>query len=307
MAALLPRSVRHWLEWALFTVFYTKVRWMPERAALWTGGFLGGLFGNVLGVRRQVVEENLEAAFPDQDPAWRRRVADASYRHLGREMVATLRMAHMTREEIIARTPVDGWDAFVEALEEGRGVILATGHLGNWEVGAACLAARGVPVDGVTKAMANPRFGRALAAVRRRLGYREVDVRDAPRVVPRALAQGRMVALLGDQNIRRGGVFVPFFGREAATPRGVALFALRTGAPIFLGAAVHEGDRPHRYRGVLEPIAVAPTGDTEADVRAITARYAAALEALVRRYPEQYFWQHKRWATRPEPASPEGV
>jgi KDO2-lipid IV(A) lauroyltransferase len=260
-----------------------------------------------------VVELNLELAFPGQSPEWRDQVAAASYSHLGREAVATLRMAWMTPQEIVARTRIDGFEAFQGALAEGSGVILATGHLGNWEVGAACLAARGVPVDGVTKAMSNERFGQALADTRERLGYRNVDVSDAPRTVPRSLKEGRMVALLGDQNIRKGGVFVPFFGSPAATARGVATFALRTGAPVFLGVAVHEPGRPHRYRGILERIPVEPTGDTEEDIRRITAAHTAALERLVREYPEQYFWQHKRWHTRPsdavnpEPPSGEAV
>jgi KDO2-lipid IV(A) lauroyltransferase len=304
-------GVRHWLEYALFTSIRWKVRFLPERLALEWGYAFGWFLGSVLGIRRHVTEENLNRAFPDEHVWWRRKVANASYGHMGREAVATLKMSWMNPEEIVRRTPIQGWEAFQEALAEGRGVILATGHLGNWEVGAACLAARGVPVDGVTKAMSNTRFGGELAEVRRRLGYREVDVSQAPRAIPRSLKEGRMVALLGDQNIRRGGVFVPFFGTPAATARGVALFALKTGAPIFLGVAVREPGWPQRYQGILEPIPVKDTGDLEADVRRVTARYTAALERLVRQYPEQYFWQHKRWATRPshgedsEPA-PEG-
>lgn len=296
----------HWLEYACFEVAKWKLRYLPEGMALWYGSTLGWFLGSVVGIRRDVVERNLEVAFPEKSREWRDRVATASYSHLGREAVATLRMAWMTPQEIVERTTIEGFEAFSDALAEGKGVILATGHLGSWEAGAACLAARGVPVDGVTKAMSNKRFGQALADTRERLGYRNLDVSDAPRAVPRSLKEGRMVALLGDQNIRKGGVFVPFFGSPAATARGVATFALRTGAPVFLGVAVHEPGRPHRYRGVLERIPVEPTGDTEHDIRRITAAHTAALERLVREYPEQYFWQHKRWDTRPlEGGSPE--
>jgi len=300
------RAVTHWVEYALFSVLKWKLRYMPERMALWWGGFLGWVVGQVIGVRRSVVESNLQIAFADQSATWRDEVAAESYAHLGREAVAMLRMAWMTPQQIIDRTTIEGYDAFQEALAQGRGVILATGHLGSWEVGAACLAARGVPVDGVTKGMSNDRFGRELAAIRERLGYRAIDVDDGPRQIARSLREGRMVALLGDQNIRKGGVFVPFFGRPAATARGVALFALKTGAPAFLGVAVHEPGRPHRYRGILERIPVEATGDLEADVRRITAAHTSALERLVREYPEQYFWQHKRWQTRPpDPGQPE--
>lgn len=293
------RAVRHWGEYAFFTAVRWKLRFLPEGLALWFGGALGWFVGRVLGVRRDVVEANLRIAFPDRSPEWRDQVAAASYDHLGREAIAVLRMAWMTPQEIVDRTTIEGFEDFQEALAEGKGVILATGHLGSWEVGAACLAARGVPVDGVTKGMSNQHFGRELTDIRARLGYRVIDVADGPGQVPRSLSEGRMVALLGDQNIRKGGVFVPFFGKPAATARGVALFALRTGAPVFLGVAVHEPGRPRRYRGILERIQVEPTGDLEEDVQRITAAHTAALERLVRRYPEQYFWQHRRWDTRP--------
>jgi KDO2-lipid IV(A) lauroyltransferase len=293
------RAAVHWLEYAFFTVVKWKLRYLPEGMALGFGAALGWFVGRILGVRHDVAESNLQSAFPGESAEWRDRVVAASYSHLGREAVAMLRMGWMTPQEIVTRTTVEGFEAFQEALSEGRGVILATGHLGSWEAGGAYLAARGVPLDGVTKAMSNERFGRALTATRERLGYGNIDVSDAPRAVPRSLKQGRVVALLGDQNVRRGGVFVPFFGRPAATARGVATFALRTGAPIFLGVAVHEAGRPHRYRGILQRIPVEPTGDAEVDIWRITAAHTAALERLVRRFPEQYFWQHKRWDTRP--------
>lgn len=301
------RAAGHWLEFALFTVVKWKLRYLPERVALWGGGAMGWFIGRILGVRWDTVEGNLGIAFGDESSAWRERVAVASYRHLGTEAVAVLRMSWMAPEEIIARTRIEGFGEFQAALAEGRGVILATGHLGSWEVGAACLAARGVPVDGITKGMSNRRFGKALNDIRERLGYRVIDVGEGPERVARSLAEGRMVALLGDQNIRKGGVFVPFFGKPAATARGVALFALRTGAPVFLGLALHEQGRPRHYRGILERIPVEATGDREADIRRVTAAYMAALERFVREYPEQYFWQHRRWHTRPAgPAARQG-
>jgi len=293
------RAVTHWVEYALFTAVRWKLCFLPESLALWWGGAFGWFVGRILGVRGEVVRKNLEIAFPGESREWRDQVAVASYTHLGREAVAVLRMAWMTPQEVIDRTTVDGLEAFQDAMAEGKGVILATGHLGSWEVGAACLAARGVPVDGVTKGMSNDRFGRELTAIRERLGYRVVDVADGPNQIAGSLNKGRMVALLGDQNVRKGGVFVPFFGKPAATARGVALFALRTGAPVFLGVAVHEPGCPHGYRGILERIPVESTGDLEEDVRRITAAHTAALERLVRQYPEQYFWQHRRWDTRP--------
>jgi len=177
--------------------------------------------------------------------------------------------------------------------------VVVTGHLGNWEVAGAALSARGFPLDVVAKGMANRRFGEDLEAARRRLGMRVVDMAVAPREVLRSLRAGRIVALVADQNAREQGIFVPFFGVLAATFRGPALFALRSGAPIFVGACVREPGWPQHYRLWTARIDFAASGDLEGDVVRLTEAHTAVLEQAVREAPEQYFWQHKRWKTRP--------
>jgi KDO2-lipid IV(A) lauroyltransferase len=289
----------HALEYGLFRVVTALVSALPEGAALRLGAFLGWVGGSALRIRRVDVDRHLALAFPDRDAAWRRRVARASYAHLGREAVSTFRVTSKGPAEVVARTTMVGFEAFQGALAEGRGVILVTGHLGNWELGGAAFSARGLPVDAVAKGMANPLFGADLDASRRRVGVRLVDLSEAPREALRSLARGHVLGLIADQNAREHGVFVPFFGRLAATFRGPAVFALRAGAPIFLDVSLREPGLPARYRVTVERIGIEPTGDLEADVRTLTAAHAAALERAVRQAPEQYFWQHRRWKTRP--------
>jgi KDO2-lipid IV(A) lauroyltransferase len=238
-------------------------------------------------------------AFPEHTPAWRGRTARRCYVHLGRESVAIFRLADADRRDLLARTTVSGLEEFRASLAEGRGVVLVTGHLGNWEIGGAAMSAYGFPVDAVAKGMANRRFSDDLTATRERLGMRVIDVAVAPRAVLKSLRAGRVVALVADQNARESGVFVPFFGRAASTARGPALFALRSGAPIVLGTCLREPGWPQRYRIVLTPIEAVATGDLERDVARLTHEHTAALERAVREAPEQYFWQHKRWKTRP--------
>jgi KDO2-lipid IV(A) lauroyltransferase len=155
--------------------------------------------------------------------------------------------------------------------------------------------------------MANRRFESDLFGTRERLGMRVIEMTTAPRGVLRSLRRGRVVAMLGDQNAHRSGVFVPFFGVDAATARGPALFALRSSAPVFFGVALREPGWAPRYRVEAHPVPVEPTGDLEADTRALLTRYMASVEASVQRAPEQYFWHHKRWKTRPpEEQAPPG-
>lgn len=303
MAASSGPPFRDRLEYGAFRLLRGLLRALPERWADGLGSALGRFAGSVLRVRRDVVDDNLARAFPDLGAGERVRLAAASYRHLGREAVATFR-SYGSPEDVRSRTRVHGLPALREALERGRGAIAVTGHLGNWEVGGAAVAARGVPVDAVAFRQRNRLFDRELVEGRRRLGLRVIRRGDAPREVLHSLDEGRVPALVGDQDAGRRGVFVEFFGSGASTARGAAVFSLRTGAPLFLGVALRAGspgrpDVPARYHVHLEEVAFERSGDLEDDVRRLTAAHTAALERWVRRAPEQYFWVHKRWKTRP--------
>lgn len=244
------------------------------------------------------MEENLARAFPDRDEGWRRRVARESYRHLGREAVTMLRMAGLDPDELVRRTETEGLDDVRAALEGGRGAVIVTGHFGNWEIGGAAVAARGVDLSVVALRQANPLFDRELVRTRQNLGMRVVYRGDAPREVLRALREGRPVALLGDQNPIRAGIPVDFFGRPAHTARGPAVLALRSDAPLFLGVAVALDGEAARYRIEFEEVEAERRGDLDADVRRLVQAYTHRLEQWVRRHPEQYFWHHRRWKER---------
>lgn len=299
----------HRLEFALLTSLRAVLRRLPESVALAFGEALGAFAGGVLRRRHEVVRENLQRAFPDLDASGRRRLALASWRHLGREGVAFMRSIHagsrqQQTAEIIARTEVEGLEGLEQALAEGRGAILVTGHLGSWEMAGAALAARGVELDGVALVQANPLFDGLIRKARETLGMRLIDRGNAMRQVPRSLRAGRAVGLVADQNARTGGVFINFFGHRAATFRGPALFAIRTGAPIFVGACIRSSRHPQRYRVTVERIAFETSGDLEADVLRLTQAHSSALERWVRAAPDQYFWAHKRWKTQPGETPP---
>lgn len=261
------------------------------------GAALGGLAYRPLGLRRRLVESHLRLAFPEQGEAWIRATAAAAYAHLGREALALLRLSALRGEEVLACTEVEGLQAFRAALGLGRGLVLVTGHLGNWEIGGAALAARGIPLAVVAQRQSNPLFDRSIVDARERLGMRVIERGRAPRLGLRALREGRAVAFVADQDARRAGVFVPFFGRPASTHRGPALLALRTGAPLFLGTALRTPAGGYRVR--VEEVEVERTGEVDNVVHRLTAAFTARLEEAVRAAPEQYFWHHRRWKTRP--------
>ena len=301
-------SVAHTAEYLALRGTVATLNALPWLRAGQLGAGIGTLGYRPLGIRRDVVESQLRAAFPALDDDEILRIARASYAHLGRTAIETALLPSLRGTAILDLVPkVTGWDAIEGGMRGGRGIILVTGHLGNWELGGAYLAARGIPVDAIVRHMANPLFDRYLNMTRANLGVRVMYDDQAVRQTPRALRDGRLVAFLADQGVRGlASTFVPFFGRPAKTPRGPAVFALRLDAPIVFGAAIRQPDG--RYHLGFEPIEVTRTGDREQDTDDIVARYTAALERWVRIAPEQYLWQHRRWRRQPPgaPAPPPG-
>ncbi|OYV64283.1 MAG: hypothetical protein B7Z72_13450, partial [Gemmatimonadetes bacterium 21-71-4] len=267
---------------------------------------LGALGYRPIGIRRAVVERQLRAAFPDWAPDRVTQVAHAAYQNLGRTFIETAVLPSYSRDRVLGLFErVENWEAVERAQAPGRGLILLTGHIGNWELGGAYIAARGVPLDAVARGMENPLFDAYLTRTRRRIGMHVIRDADAVREVPRALRAGRAVAFLFDQGaVGLASTWVPFFGRMAKTPRGPAVFALRLDAPMIFGAAIRQPGG--RFVLSFEPVETVRTGDREADVDAMVAAYTQVLERWVRRAPEQYFWHHRRWKHQ-RPGTPPGL
>lgn len=263
-----------------------------------------GLFGYApLKIRRRVVERQIEAAFPDWKPDQVRATARAAYESLGRSSIETAVMSRCSREEILSLfDPCDSWDVVERAMGQGKGVIIVAGHLGNWELSGAYLAARGVDLEAVTRRQENPLFDAYLSRTRLRLGMKPIYDGDAVRRVPRALRNKAAVAFVMDQGAAGlASTWVPFFGRQAKTPRGAATFALRLGSPIVFIVALRKPDG--RFTVHFEEVPVRETGDKNADVDRIVADCTRVLERWVRRAPEQYFWHHRRWKHQ-QPGTP---
>lgn len=259
------------------------------------GARIGALGYRPFGVRRAVVERQVRAAFPALDEHEVLRIARASYEHLGRTTIETTLMPRFDAAQILDLFEgVDGWDIVERARAEGRGILFVSGHLGNWELGGSFIASNGMPLEAVARRMQNPLFDEYLTETRERIGMRVIHDADAVRRVPRATREGHGVAMLVDQGaVGLASSWVLFFGRFAKTPRGPAVFALRLGAPVIFAVAIRQPSG--KYIMHFESVSVSPSGDREADVDQIVRDYTATLERWVRRYPEQYFWHHRRW------------
>lgn len=303
MPAVKPVTMQHRLEYAAIRGVVFVLGFFPFRVGSQVGAWLG-ILGYRLGIRAQVVETQIAFAFPQKSVNEVKALARQSYENLGRTSLEAALMERRSAQELLDLfVEVEGFEHFDVALTQGRGALLITGHLGNWELGGSYIAARGVPVDAIARHMSNRVFERYLTRVRERFGVAVVFDDVAVRHIPRSIRSNRVVGMLADQGVAGlASAYVPFFSRLAKTPRGPAVFALRLRVPVLFVVPVRLPSG--KYRLVVERIDVEDTGDREADVVALVAQYTARMEYWVTQFPGQYFWQHRRWKYQPDGAPP---
>jgi len=245
-------------------------------------------------------------AFPEMaEPTCEALLRDTA-RHFGIMVGEVVWLRHAAPAAVNRLVSVEGLEHLKAALGGGRGVVLATGHLGNWELLNARLGIEGLPITIAVREVYDARLDAIATAVRSRFGA-DVVPRGvtAGRRLAVALRTNRAVGLLIDQDIRDiPGVFVPFFGHEAWTPSGAATLALRSRSPTVPGFIHRRPDGGHLIT-IDPPLPDPPEGPLEGRIRELTAASTAAIERAIRRHPEQWVWMHRRWRTRPEDVSSE--
>jgi Kdo2-lipid IVA lauroyltransferase/acyltransferase len=288
---------------ALVVVALAKaLRFLPYDAACALGRGVGSLVFRLSAGLRRATLANLARAFPERAEAERRRIARDSLRHFGQLVMEIMQDRHADRHvrELVELSP-GSVRVMEEALAEGRGVVAATGHIGNWEIGGRRVTAEGFPLFVVSREQFAPALTRWFDRSRQRAGIGLVWRRPGQPVADalvRLLQQNVIVALLCDQDAKVRSVFVPFFGHQAATPRGPGELVLRTGAPLL---AVWMRRLPgNRHSVVIERVTLPPrSGDHERDVTTVVAAATAALERGIRASPAEWTWFHDRWRRRP--------
>lgn len=270
---------------------------LPRGFRLALGRSLGRL-AYALGIRKKVTLANLALAFPAMPDAERRAIARGAYANAGADILDFVGTKPRELERLLI---FDGFDLFERLFAEKKGVVVASAHLGSWELLAAAGAMRGVPLSLVTRTL-HGSANEELVAARARSGLREIPARGALREGVRRLRAGEVVVNLLDQNMMpKRGIFVDFFGVPACTTPAASLMAKRTGAPTILAVALNEPDGRVRLH-VEGPFPMPHTGKPADDVRAHTQTLVLAIERQIRAHPDQWLWLHRRWKTRPEAA-----
>jgi KDO2-lipid IV(A) lauroyltransferase len=247
----------------------------------------------------RIVMTNLRLAFGDEKTGGElAHIRRECYRHLGLCLAEFMRLPNMSAGEIRTLAELRGREHIEAALAAGRGAILLTGHVGNWEIAGSRIAAEGRSVNVIARAQRDDEITDYIRRTREEMGMRVLHREVAVRNSLRALHRNELLGILLDQNAGEDGVFVDFFGHLASTAPGAAAFALNTRAAVLPTFGWRRPDNTHTVE-IGAPVPLIETGDREADLVANTARYTKIIERRIRLHPEQWFWLHKRWKARP--------
>lgn len=293
-----------WLEYSAARLVLGFLGILPRKAAVKFAIGITRLGFYFLGGLRKVALLNLEIAFPESSDLERRSFAKGCFENLGR-VLGEVSQFHKATPESLAKLIDFELDAESASLEkkvraERRGILITTGHLGNWELLVFAYAALREPISYLARPIDNPLIEEMTLRYRTRFGNRPINKTNSAMLAISILRDGGTLGVLSDVNAHpKEGVFVPFFGVQACTPSGAAMIAIRAAAIIYPAFCVWDKEAGHyRFVGgaVIEP---ANTGDRKKDIIETTAAYTAEIEKIIRKYPDQWMWIHKRWKTRP--------
>lgn len=293
------RALVHRLNYLLIRVVTLFFERLPLSWAAAIGRWTGSLIYRLDRRHRKITLMNLQRALGRHYTETELRgIALRSYRHVGCSVAEFMKLGALSAEEVGRWVTIEGLEHFEAARALGKGVLFLTAHFGNWELMSVAVSFKGYRVYGVARPLDNPYLDHLIRKRREMGGNRVVSKFGASQEAAQVLKSGEAIGFLLDQNVSgRGGVFVPFFDQPASTSKGLALIALRTGAPVIPSFIVREGDRHRVIMG--KAVEMVRSDDLHADIIENTARFTGIIESYVRRYPDQWLWMHRRWKTQP--------
>jgi Kdo2-lipid IVA lauroyltransferase/acyltransferase len=248
---------------------------------------------------RLITLYNLQRSFPEKDKKEILRIAKGVYRHFALVAAEFFDLPAINRENIHQCVKVEGLENYYSAIAQGKGLLTIIAHFGNWELMTFALPIYLKAVDIVYRPLDNRILDNMVEYVRTMQGNSLIPKGGSGKKIMELLKENHLIGILSDQNVDTyEGVFVDFFGRPACTGVGLAVMAMRSGAPVIPLFMVRQ--QSGKYKLIVKPaIEAVCTDDYQADIRVNTQRFTKIVEEIIREYPEQWFWFHQRWKTKP--------
>jgi KDO2-lipid IV(A) lauroyltransferase len=291
-----------WMLYALMRLVVAIASLLPIHLILKLACLFGRLLWKYHAKGRQRALDNLRASFPDKDEDWIVQTGQRSFEHIAMLGVDVMLMPRLAR-----KTNWQDYSCYrhVEQvkwlMQEGKGLLLVTGHYSNFEIMGYILGLFGFPIYSVARPLDNRFVDRYIRSIRERKGQKIIDKKGASLLMSQVSSSGAALGLIADQDAgKKKGIFVDFFGRPASTFKSIALLALTRDIPIAVGYSRRQGNRFFFEIGVKRIIFPHEWADKQDPVTWITSEYTQAIEAFVREDPTQYWWVHRRWKSRPK-------
>ena len=290
---------KHFIEYLFFlTILYSFYLFPPGAVS-----YIGKKFGQLcfaLGIRKKVVQKNLEVAFKETHSNQERNlITKKVYENAGMVLFEFLKMQSMSNDQITDCIEIEGLQKLDDALKKSRGVVLAGCHYGNWELLSAGTSQLGKAIHGYAGKQKNLLVDRGINKIRQKFGMRTISkAKNAPREMIKVLKNNEILAIGGDLNVPHDNLFVDFFGKPAAVGKGQVSFAVKLDSPLLF--FWNERISTFRYKGHIEVLEYSKTGNLELDINAATRAIFDRLEQIIQLHPDHYFWFNRRWKTRPE-------
>jgi len=282
------------LQAVLVRGIFWFIRLIPVRLAGATGAGLGRLAFYLVKRRRNVAIRNLTRIYPEKNRRWRKHIARESFAEMGRTILEIPHVFLRSKSFLQSRIQVEGKDEFHGALAQGKGVFVAFYHHSNWEMCGVMYSTLASGVNCIYRAFKQPPLEDFVRQCRERFGATMQPRQQGLRWLPKALKQGKSVAILLDQHLSVG-IPVPFMGHLANTTTVPAAFVCKHGTPVF-GMALHRIGKSFRFHLQLWRINMpALTGDKDADMYRIMHRIGKGFEPIINQRPELWLWSHQRW------------
>ena len=271
---------------------------LPRPATLALGGRLGALIFWLARRQRELACQQLQRSLDLPDERRIRAIAKQCFENLGKTVLEFMQFPHINSKKIQQYVSFEGIQHAEQALAQGKGAIILTGHFGNWELLAAGISATIAPLTPIVRELRSPRLNALVSSYRERAGYATIDRDTGIRHALRCLKRNELLGIVADVDTSVSGVFVDFFGQPAYTPYSPVAIALKTGAAILPTFIVRQSDGSHR--AIIEPPLVLQRTDVkEKDLVTNTQKFTKIIESYIRQYPTQWIWMHRRWKTQP--------
>jgi KDO2-lipid IV(A) lauroyltransferase len=289
------KKIEYYLVIFLFAVF----KRLPFALVRYIGLMIAFITQHIIRYRTKLVKENLRRAFPDYDEQKIAQITRDVYINFSFLWTEWLQSWRFDKNFAKKNCVVENWEIVGETIAQNKGLVMYSGHLGNFEWIARYVQHYHGQVTGIMRRMHNKDINDFSIRIRKDLGFGVIYTDGAFQKTLELLANGSLIGVAGDQDAHEKGVFVDFFGIPSSTAVGAALFHLKSGAPIIFMAGIRE--KWGKFRFIFEKVPLPENKDiTDDNIYRITQAATSLLEKYIRRYPGQYFWTHRRWKTVPD-------